>query len=201
MIDKIQIGLDLATAISILGAIYVFLRQHLTDKKNSLNKEIWVYFKNISDDLNNQKVNIVRKVMKLRRELDSNNFEGKLISVSNEIIDSISEVEINAKFNIKKDIERILKYYDVNEKEESDILHLVDDFSNKISQHLVTYSKLHGGIENTLNTDKALTPDEYTRGILGATISHDQGTLLTLDKIFDGFINDLLSHIKNMAKR
>ena len=58
MLANIQIGLDLASAISIISAALLFLWQFSREKKRNRSSEIWTNFKEIADEIAEIKIDI-----------------------------------------------------------------------------------------------------------------------------------------------
>lgn len=175
MVENIQIGLDLATALSIIGAASVFLMQFLKERRDKHKSEMWQYFKDVTNGISERKLKITEAVsdLKFRQEESLQQLlsqrEAQLkpqdVPVAINTVKRLSNVLVSyIKYETKADLDNLLAYYDIKQSERAEI------FGN--------YTNVVDGIEKFI--DQLKTFEKTFLGSIDSLPSHDKEALAAL---------------------
>ena len=127
--QNIEVGLDLATALSIIGAAWVFINKYTKERKDRRNNEIWEYFKKIADDISDIKLEITDEISKRLYFLEMGELitEDEIRNASIKLRQLSKKLIFHIRFDTMVDIQNLLKYYHVKESTEAEILKIATD--------------------------------------------------------------------------
>ena len=193
MIESIQIGVDLATAASVIIAVYIFYLQSIERResrrgqfeegeKSQLQSEMWGYFKKVADRIGGFTI----KFDKERRELkefveeipeDENWVNENIGSISSDLSERTRKV-INLSEDIRAyllydavpEAKSLLHYYEFEQTKKDEILKKINDSVEEIQEYIKCIER----IKEALKEIKRM-------------LEVDKGELDGLDKIIDKF--------------
>ena len=190
--QNIEVGLDLATALSIIGAAWVFINKYTKERKDRRNNEIWEYFKKIADDISDIKLEITDEISKRLYFLEMGELitEDEIRNASIKLRQLSKKLIFHIRFNTMVDIQNLLKYYHVKESTEAEILKIATDTNAEIKKCIdelekkekLFSSRVHKELEKAKKGE--LDQDTFVkiyhkyififRGYLGAIISYEE---------------------------
>ena len=134
--QNIEVGLDLATALSIIGAAWVFINKYTKERKDRRNNEIWEYFKKIADDISDIKLEITDEISKRLYFLEMGELitEDEIRNASIKLRQLSKKLIFHIRFDTMVDIQNLLKYYHVKESTEAEILKIATDTNAEIKK-------------------------------------------------------------------
>ncbi len=170
MIESVQIGLDLATAVSIIFAVLIFYRQSIESResrreqfeegeKSQLQSEMWGYFKGVADRISGFTIKLYNE----RRELDefvegipedeelinkdihdiSSNFSER----ARKAIDLSKDIKAYLLYDASFEVENLLGYYEFEQTKKDEILKGIDDSVKEIEKYIKQMRDFQGNFK------------------------------------------------------
>ena len=204
--QNIEVGLDLATAFSIIGAAWVFINKYTKERKDKRNNEIWENFKKITDGISERKLEITEEVIKLK-------YGGKGTSAtSEEVYDTVDRITFLSQtfgfyimYETRVDIENLLEYYNVNQSKKEEILKIIDVSVLKIDNYGKQLAQIVRGFEKFQNEAKEnIDLEILIDSIISITITKadqdpaDKENIQFLASTLNELNHDLLSKIQRL---
>ncbi len=136
-LENVQIGLDIASAFSIIVAAVVFFLQFAKERKRNRSNEIWEYFKEIADDISDIKLEITDVLAKqlYYKEDGSPVTKDDFLKTVPKLKNLTNKLIFHIKYDTKQDIQNILKYYSVKELKLKTIEDIIDKTLDNISKY------------------------------------------------------------------
>ena len=171
MLENIQIGLDLATALSIFLAALIFIGQFTKDRKSRRSNEMWVYFKQVTDDISNYKSKYASALMKLHHITLKEITQAEINKTTDEIFVTTDEFAFHIKYYTRTNVENLLIYYQIKERLRKEILELIE----KLLEDIAIYQgDLQGVTELCSPKELSIDTANAARGVLVSfTISEE----------------------------
>ena len=163
MLQNIQIGLDLATALSIIGAATIFIGQFTKDRRSRRSNEMWTYFKQVTDDISKYKSKYASALMNLHYITLNETTQTEITKTTDDIFVTTDEFAFHIKYFTQAKLENLLIYYQIDERLRKEILELIE----KLLEDIAIYQ---GDLQDVTNlcSPKELSIDavEAVRGVL-----------------------------------
>ncbi len=138
MLENVQIGLDLASAISIIGAASLFLWQFYRERNRNRKSEIWTNFKEIADDIAEQKIEISDLIAKQLyfKEDGSKVTTDDLAKILQQLKQLTTKLQFHIRYDAKQDVRNILAYHSPGNYEDHPIIKLLDKTIHNINMYI-----------------------------------------------------------------
>ena len=133
MLENVQIGLDLASALSIIGAAIIFMGQLTKDRSSRRSNEMWIYFKQVTDDISKYKMKYVSSLLQFQHTAVEEITQAEVNRIIDDIAVSTDEFAFHIKYYTKTNLENLLLYYQGKEPLKKEILELIDILLDKIA--------------------------------------------------------------------
>lgn len=144
MLENVQIGLDLASAISIIGAASLFLWQFYRERKRNRKSEIWANFREIADDIAEKKLGITDLIAKqLYYKEDGSSFTiDEAVKILPQLMRLTTNLQFHIRYDAKQDFKNILAYHSREELEDHPIVKLIDRTLKNIQKYILWLHEL-----------------------------------------------------------
>ena len=149
MLENVQIGLDLASAISIIGAASLFLWQFYRERNRNRKSEIWTNFKEIADDIAEQKIEISDLIAKqlYYKEDGSKVTTDDLAKILQQLKQLTTKLQFHIRYDAKQDVRNILAYHSPGNYGDHPIINLLDKTIHNIYMYIDWLHKIEKKIK------------------------------------------------------
>jgi hypothetical protein len=192
MNNELQIGLDLATSLSIIGAAIMFFIQLMNRKKNELKSELWHITKELLDDLNKSKIEIVNKLIDGYDSMDKES----AVEIIDWVYKKSLKVEKYVSLHYKVQIDNFAEFYDLPQENKAKIAGNFEDLKNDLYKYQEMLYNFRKGVQAS-----DLCIDDFRGELTNLFLAENSnGEIRPFPVVVNDFTSGLLSDVQTLGK-